>query len=323
MAEETTLEDLVAQEEASEEETQTAEEATEEATEEAEETEATEDTEEESGEEEASEEPTGDIFSILDQTGYDFRSKYQTPEAAIEGIKNMVASFGKRYEAAVEAQQLREKLGEEEYKRLLEGGTPPLKQEVATDEVELPARWEEMQVIIDAARQENASSETVSKAKKLVAEWERRLWERATAPDVSTKKMAELEAKIAALEKTTTETTAQTAREAWTAEHATEIYAEGKLNPLGQKVNSILQTDPEMEDYPDGVPRLNAALWKAKASMPKAKPTKKAPKTAQHQKAGGRGDDELRTDQEQMEADLERLDPVAYMQKWAPSLGGV
>jgi hypothetical protein len=327
---ETTLEDLVAQEAADSGEEATAEETAQETPESEETSSGEEETEDVSGEEGATEDASGDesdsFFDDLATTGYDWKGKYATKEAALEGLKHLVSTIGQRSEDAQDARALREKLGEEGYRRLLAGETPPAATSEEPDQsADLLSSYDDMLLAQQAAMQEGATPEVRQRAQKLLDTYNRRVFDLVTNPGgvlAGIEEIQTLKSQVDDLKQSTTETSTRAAETAWTSAHASEIFTDGELNMLGKRVQGILETeDPDLADIPHGVPRLNAALWKAKAEMPKPKPTRKVKKEAEHQKSPGRGGDDLRSDEEQMDAALETLGDEAFLKQYVPSLG--
>ncbi|MHC4705324.1 MAG: hypothetical protein ACYTFQ_32665 [Planctomycetota bacterium] len=150
--------------------------------------------------------------------------------------------------------------------------------------------------------------------------YQERLHRLASQPEsvvAEAKIVKELQARLDALEKTTTESSATAAESAWAAQHQADLYVNGTndLTPLGKRTQGLLESDPDVQAVPDRISQLNLALRLARGSLPKPKKTRTVPKGANHQAGTNRGKDDLRTLEEQMDADLE-ADPDAFFAKY-------
>jgi hypothetical protein len=265
-------------------------------------------------------EPDGDEKLLVDlmETGHDWLGKYESKEAAFEGLKNALNLVGQRNEDAQIAKTLRDRLGDEAFERLVAGTPAPTKE--ADEEQEIPPSVDDMLLAQQAAEQEGASPEVRQRAAKMLKAYQERLHRLASQPELvvaEAKIVKDLQARLDALEKTTTESSATAAESAWVGQHQADLYVNGTndLTPLGKRTQGLLESDPDVQAVPDRINQLNLALRLARGSLPKPKKTRTVPKGANHQAGTNRGKDDLRTLEEQMDADLE-ADPDAFFAKW-------
>jgi hypothetical protein len=264
----------------------------------------------------------GSFMVDLSKTGQDWREKYGTPEQAIEGLNHLLKFAGQKNEDAQLTQRLRERLGEERFQQLVAGDPPPAAagQPATSPEPEIPASFEDIILAQQAIEQQDARPEVRERALKIINAYQQRLHRLAARPEEVVSEaqvIKDLQARLEAVEKTATETTSMAAEQAWGAQHSAELYtADGELTPLGKRTQGLLESDPDVTAITDRVRQLNMALRLARGSLPKPKPTRAVPKGAQHQAGTNRGRDDLRSVEEQMDADLENLSEEAFLRKY-------
>jgi hypothetical protein len=312
-----TLEELAAAEETAEETTEEEVAETEE-TEETEEAETTEESSEEGGEEateEESDDPDAAFFEALAATGQDWRAKYGSREAAIQGMQHLMSRVGRKEAEEQIGQALLEKLGEEGVRKILYDQNGDDKADESEDE--LPASWNEMLAAQRILESDQASASEKEQARKQLTAFQRSVHETVQSRQAVLKEIDALKKQLAEFRQTSTETAEQAAIREWDALNGKDVYtADKKLTPLGQKVNDLLLNDEVIQQLPKEVDRRNVALRLARASQPKAKPHRKVRKEGKHQRSTGRQNDDLRTEEEQMKADLENMTEEEYLKAW-------
>jgi hypothetical protein len=229
--------------------------------------------------------------------------KYQTPEAALDGIAETIRSYGRRTEADRQRdaiiQTLQEKLGEDGLSDLLEGKSPaaipasPAVDKISDDQIEI---WK---------AQESAG--TLSEGDR--ARWLRQIQkQQGVANAFANKELPEsLDALIADTiekklreftEKQTRETKAEQVRrtedarlDEFYAQHGNELFIhpelreDGGLTELGRKVKEAYGKEPKLKSTPEGIDRLELAYDRVAPPPPVAKPAPKTSRAAQHDPA--------------------------------------
>lgn len=256
--------------------------------------------------------PTDDVppdepepLSLVEQLaarGFDV-SKYQTEEAAIDGVAEALRLVGRRTEADRNRDAmlatLQEKLGDDGLAAVLEGKPPslpvsaPAEDKITNERIEVWKAQEQAGVLSETDR----------------ARWLKQIQkQQGVANALANRELPEgLDAKIAeAVEKRLQEFTEKQTNEfqaeqtRWTednkrnefyAQHGKELFirpesgVEGELTALGQQVKQAYVNDPDLQDMPEGRNRLSIAYRLTAPAPTVAKTPLKASRAAQHDPA--------------------------------------
>jgi len=233
------------------------------------------------------------IAWLEEKTGFKFSDRYDTDDAAGQGVKHAFQLIGQRNEDAAEYRALKEKLSPDQIAKIKAGEsltpTTPLPQA----DKNLPTTHREYKDLVEkAARMQQEAIpgfQDDPEYRRAIAAQE--VWgERAfQAPeDIAALKaqVEELQKGLVNQQQYAVDTAANQEIEAWRAQHAQELFQDnGKPTALGSLAASILETDPlcGVKSGLSQSDRFEVALRTAKGQLPPSGGTKTPGKNATQQ----------------------------------------
>lgn len=234
-------------------------------------------TPEESGKKAASD---AEYLAWLDKvTGAPFSSRYRTAEEAGKAIQYALESLAylqRRQAAGGDATQ------------------PAADKPQEPAEVELPASFDHLVAILQAAESLRPGDPGYERALKLQQAYLRKQYEAVREATKIKSELSELKKQYNELLRNLATTGQEQELSAWLQSHAKEFYVTGEdgsveYTPLAREVAAVYQNDPDCASMPEGLARYRVAYRLAKAKLPRPKGALDASPHAMHKPGLGRG----------------------------------
>lgn len=226
---------------------------------------------------------------LQEVTGYSF-DRYADDKAAGEAIKNALGMVGQRDEDAVLGRLFREEGAQAVIEHLRGDATPTAEGETAKPEATpLPSTWDGYDLLMKQVDQtKDPNDPTLQRAVAASRAFNKAAFQtvRQSVPQLEDK-VAKLEERLAKQEADSTATAEQNERAQWFAEHRNEFWLKDdpkQLTALGQQVLQAYNAHPDCESLPDeSLQRWRIAHLAALAGRPAPKSTQKPSKQAVRQ----------------------------------------